>query len=100
MGSIQKVKACSVETESDLKKAPETISVSESQQKSSTDKFSSLTEELSSIRVKRVNLTLELEKMMALVQRTKDDVKMSFSKVSTKAQKTYVDMLQAVELKI
>lgn len=51
--SLQEVKACALETGRGLEKAQESIVVSKSHRKTLTDKVSSLTEELKSLRVER-----------------------------------------------
>lgn len=67
VSSFQEVKTRAVETERGLKKSQETVAVSDSQQKSLTDKVSSLTKELSSIRVECVNVRVDLDEITALV---------------------------------
>lgn len=74
--------------------------MSGSQEKTLTDKVSSLTEELSSIRVKRANLKSDLNEMTALVQQMKNDVERSICNGSTEAKESYENMAKANKLKI
>lgn len=71
-----------------------------SQQKKLVDKVVSLTEELSSIRVEQSNFNVNLDEMVALVKRVKDDVGKLLCNASTKIQKIYQDKVDAVERKI
>lgn len=96
VGLLQEVKACAVETERDLKKTQEIISVSGFREKTLTEKVLSLTEELSSVRVECANLCSNLYEMTALVQWMKANVGKQPSTVSTKVQKTDEDMVYAV----
>lgn len=58
-----------------------------------TGKVLSLTEEQSAVRAERVNLRHDLDKMITLVQRRKNDVRSSLSTVSTKVEKRNNDMV-------
>lgn len=64
-----------------------------------TDKFLSLTEELSSVRVERANIRVDLDKMTARMQRVNDNVGNSLSDVFTEVQNTYEDTIKAIKLK-
>lgn len=77
-----------IENKRDLKTTQETAAVSKAQQKPSTETISSLTDELSSIRVDRANLMAAMDEITALVQRMKDDVERSLSNVSTEVLKS------------
>lgn len=98
--SLQDVKSLAVETESDLKKTQETAAVSESQQMTLTDKVSSLTKELSTVRVERANVMADLNKMAPLVLRMKENVRKALASVCSKVQNTYEDRVEAVWLNI
>lgn len=67
MGFLQEVKSRAVETQRDLKKAQDTIAVLHSYQKTLTDKVSSLTGKVSSVRVERVKLRVNSDDKAALV---------------------------------
>lgn len=67
MGFLQDVNDRYVEIERDLRNVRETIAVSDSEQETLNDKVSSLKKELSSIRVGRANLTVDIDDMTALV---------------------------------
>lgn len=64
------------------------------------DKDPSLTEKLLSVRVKRVCIRANLNRMTALVQRMKDGVENKLSNVYAEVQKTFEDIVKAVKLKI
>lgn len=68
VGSLLEENTLEVETERGLKTAQKTFSVSESQQKKLTDKVSSVTAELSSIRVERSYFNTDLNEMIVSVQ--------------------------------
>lgn len=91
--------ACAVETEKNRKKAQKTVTLSDSQKETSTDKVASLTLEPSSIRVQRGNLKPHLDEMTDIVQRMMVDVGKFLSIVSMKILKTYEDIVETVKLK-
>lgn len=66
VGFLQNVKARAIKAEMDFKKGKETAAAECSQQNTFTDKVSSLTKELPSIRVECANLRAELIEMKAL----------------------------------
>lgn len=76
------------------------MSVSNSHQNTLTKKPSSLTEELSSIPVERAKVCAHVNGFTARLQRMKEDVGNSLSKVSTKAKKIYDDMHDANQQEI
>lgn len=80
--------------------AQETVAVLDSHQKRLKDKVCFQREELSSVRVESANLWADLDAMTALVQRMKDDIGKSLSKLSTELLKTYEDMVEMVKMKI
>lgn len=59
------MKARAFETERDLKRAQDTITVSKSCEKTLTGKISFFTVEVSSVRVERANLCVDLDVMSA-----------------------------------
>lgn len=94
--SLQKVKACTVKLDRDMKNSQETGAVSVSDGKTFTVKGWSFTEELWSVRVQRANLLADLDDMTALVEPRKNDIGKSLANVSTVVQKTYDDIVRAV----
>lgn len=100
VGSIQEVKAHTVETKTRLKKAPETAAVQDSQLKLAMGKFLSLTEALSSIRVERANLREHFDAVKALVKRIIADVEKSVFKVSMEVPNTYKYMAEGVKQRV
>lgn len=74
VGCLQEVNDLVVETERDLKKAQETVAASESHERTKTNNVSSLTEELSLVRVRRANFLVDLNEMAGLMERMKNDV--------------------------
>lgn len=82
VGFAQDVKASAVETKRDLKKAQKTLAVLASHKKAFAEKVSSVTENLSSVRVERTYLCVGLDLMTTLVQRIKKNVGQSFSNAS------------------
>lgn len=95
--SLQEVQASAIEINRDPKTAWETITLSNSFEKALTERFSSLTEDLSSVRVERLNLRADSDEMTALVQQMEKNVGKSLSNVSTEVQKTYKEMVDAVK---
>lgn len=81
-----------------MKKAEETVALSDAQKKTLTDNVASLTEELSSICVERDNLKPDLDEMTVMEQRLKNDDGKWSSNVSMEVQKTYDDTVEAVKL--
>lgn len=74
--------------------------MSDSHEKTLTDKVSFHTEEPSLICVKRTKLKSDLNEMTTLVLRMKNDVDKSFSNMSTEVKKTYEKMVKAEKLKL
>lgn len=72
VGSLQDVKIRAIETERGLKNAQKTIAASGSWEKTLAEKFSSLMKELSSVRVKSVNLRSDLDEMIMIARRAKE----------------------------
>lgn len=87
LGSLQKVKARAVDTERDLEKAQETITISNSRTRTLTEKVSSLKEEFPSVVIERVNLCADPDEMAAFVPRMKNYVETSLFVVSAEVQK-------------
>lgn len=79
--SLQEENGPAVKNDRDLKKGQEFITVSDSHQKTLTDKFPSLTEEQSFIQIKRKILCADLDERTALVQQTIDEVQKALFKV-------------------
>lgn len=100
VGIFQEIKVRAVETERDLTKAQKTVAVSDSQQELLADKVSSMTEELSSMRLGRANIKAVLDEIKSLVQRMKDNIKASLLNGSTALRKMYKDTVEAVKLEI
>lgn len=93
--SLQEVKAQAVEAKRKLKKSQKTVAASDVREKALSDKVTSLTEELLSVRVEHANLRADLGEMTDQNQHMKEDVEKSLSTVSFEVQKTYCDMADA-----
>lgn len=74
--------------------------MSASREKTSTEKVSSLTEELSTVRVERFNLRTDSDEMTTVVRRMRKDFEKSLSALFTEVKKRYKDVVDAVKWKI
>lgn len=96
VGPVQKMKPRVVETERDLNKAQENISVSGSFIKALTGKVLWLREALLAVRVLRVIFRVGLDEMTMVEKRMKKKIWKMLSIMSAEVQKTYDDMVDAV----